>query len=353
MPRLSAWVLMICGLWIFLAAPARPARGQTPLVQVLDARQAPLTELVDGNAISLKLTLPQAVSASTPVDFRLAGLEASVAGCAIPAGENACQTAAFPALGWAWDASGARQTQRVVQAQSAGQGLGESAALTIRPRPVVLVHGFNSNWETWTAYLGAEGYLAAHALAGYAVGDGQVAGALNTGGLAAPLARTNSIAQNAEILGAYIRNVQQATGAEQVDVVVHSMGGMITRYYLDRVMTTRNVAQLIILGTPMGGSSCAILPAALGLLLPATLEIQPSYMQGIFNPQITRRQGVPFHALAGTKLLESVQSPCTDVPSDLVVPVASVKAIPMPVREMALLHTDLNAAPEVFTEFVL
>jgi hypothetical protein len=130
------------------------------------------------------------------------------------------------------------------------------------------------------------------------------------------------------------------------------MGGMISRYYLDRVMTDVDVAQLIILGTPMAGSSCASLPAALGLLLSATLEIEPSYMVGVFNQQIYRRHGVPFHALAGKKLIDAVQSPCTPVPSDLVVTVDSVKAIPMPVQEITLLHTELNTSPEVFADFV-
>ncbi len=133
---------------------------------------------------------------------------------------------------------------------------------------------------------------------------------------------------------------------------MHSMGGMIARYYLDRVMKNNNVSQLIILGTPMAGSACANLPAALGVLLPATLEIQPGYMTNIFNPQIVHRRGVPFHALAGTKLHDAVASPCTPVPSDLVVTEDSVKAIPMPVQEIDLLHMDLNTSPRVFDEFV-
>jgi pimeloyl-ACP methyl ester carboxylesterase len=175
---------------------------------------------------------------------------------------------------------------------------------------------------------------------------------MNTGSLSNPAARTNTIAENATILGEYMANVQAVTGAEKVDLLVHSMGGMIARYYLDRVMKTDNVAQLIILGTPMAGSACASLPASLGLLLPATLEIQPSYMVGVFNRQIVHRRGVPFHALAGIKLRDSVTSPCTPVPSDLVVTEDSVKAIPMPVTEMPLLHTELNTAPEVFEQFV-
>ena len=329
-----------------------PAAAQTLPVVILDVHNTPFTTLIDGNSISVKISLPQAASASTAVDFQMEGLTAPIASCTIPAGQDTCQTAIFPALGWAWDAAGIRQTQRIVQAQSAGQVLGESAILAITPRPVVLVHGFMDSWQGWSFYLDADGYLAANGLHGYAVGDEQVPGVMDTGNMVAPLTRTNTIAQNAEILGKYIGNVQQATGAEQVDLLVHSMGGIIARYYLDRVMQTRNVAQLIILGSPMGGSACAVLPAALGLLLPASLELQPSYMQAIFNPQITRHQGVPFHALAGTKLLKAVQSPCTDVPSDLMVPLASVKAIAMPMQEMAILHNDLNNASEVFSDFV-
>ena len=225
--------------------------------------------------------------------------------------------------------------------------------VSVVPRPVVMVHGFNADYHTWDNYLGPQGYLATLGLQGYAVGDGQVAGVMNTGSLSNPTTRTNTIAENAAILSDYIANVQKATGANKVDLLVHSMGGMIARYYLDRVMTNDNVAQMIILGTPMAGSACASLPAALGLMLPATLEIQPAYMVNVFNQQIVRRQGVPFHALAGTKLQDGVESPCTPVPSDLVVTVDSVKAIPMPVEEIPLLHTELNTAPEVFQKFVM
>jgi hypothetical protein len=41
------------------------------------------------------------------------------------------------------------------------------------------------------------------------------------------------------------------------------------------------------------------------------------------------------------------------VPSDLVVSLASIHAIPMPVAEMPLLHPTLNDDPAVFTDFVL
>lgn len=351
MTRCLLCLSLNCIMLVCLIVGARPIAAQTPSVLVLDAQDTPLTALIDGNAISLKISL-QPVNVDTTIDFLLDSSDAVIATCTIPAGQQSCRTAAFPAWGWAWNDTGVRQTQRVVEAQAAGIALGKSTVLSVTPRPVILVHGVGAKWEVWSTYLGADGYLAANGLQGYAVGDGQVAGVLNTGDKTTPLTHTNSIAQNAEVLGEYIRNVQQVTGAEQVDLLVHSMGGLIARYYLDRVMQTRNVAQLIILGSPMNGSACSILPAALGLLMPAALELQPSYMQDIFNPQITRRQGVPFYALAGTKMRSAVQSPCSDVPSDLIVPLASVKAIAMPVQEIPILHDNLNDAPEVYTDFV-
>ncbi len=242
--------------------------------------------------------------------------------------------------------------ERTINALENGNDPVGSLNVSVSPRPVVMVHGFNAGYKTWSAYLGPQGYLAELGLEGFAVGDGQVPGVMQTGSLSEPFKRTHTMAQNAVILGEYIDRVQKATGAEKVDLLVHSMGGMISRYYIDRVMTEDNVAQMIILGTPMAGSACAILPASLGMMLPATLEIQPSYMVNVFNEQIIHRKGVPFHALAGTKLNEAVASPCTPVPSDVVVTLDSVRAIPMPVEEIPLLHTELNTSRDVFTGFV-
>lgn len=334
---------------------ALPVRGQTAEAQItlLDKIGQPTTSLIDGDTISLKIELPDPLTSPTQVDFLLVGVDVPVADCQIPVGRRGCQSASFPALGWYWNPDGSPGPQRTVSAWLNGQQVEGGMTASVSPRPVVMVHGYNSNYHTWDNYLGPQSYLSTLGLHGYAVGDGQVEGVMNTGSLNDPAARTNSIAENAAILGEYIANVQKITDAEQVDLLVHSMGGMISRYYLDRVMTSDNVAQMIILGTPMAGSACASLPAALGLMMPASLEIQPSYMLGVFNQQIVRRQGVPFHALAGTKLLDTVASPCTPVPSDLVVTVDSVKAIPMPVQEISLLHTELNIAPEVFEQFVM
>ena len=347
----TKFLLIFLCVFLILSGTARAQTGQAQIT-LLDRNGKPVTTLVDGNTVQIQLDLDQTAPAAREAGFYLAGVEAPVGSCTIPGGEKSCQTEPFPALGWYWDAAGQAQPLRNLSAVIDDQNV-DGQELSIKPRPVILVHGFNADWHTWDTYVGPDNFLAPHGLHGYAVGDGQVAGVLQTGSLSDPFGHTNTIAENAAILGEYIANVRQATGAEQVDLVVHSMGGMISRYYIDRVMKSRDVAQLIILGTPMGGSSCAVLPASLGVLLPATIEIQPAYMEGIFNQQIYHRRGVPFHALAGTKILEAVQSPCTPVPSDLVVTVDSVRAIPMPVQEFPLLHIELNVSAEAFNSFVL
>jgi pimeloyl-ACP methyl ester carboxylesterase len=331
-------------LLLFFLLQAQPAGGQAAAgVSVLGRDGQVKTRITDGDGIQLRATLPAKAAESTPVEFFLAGFDPAVAACTVNAGADSCLSEVFPALGWYW------LPEHRLTAKVRGQPLPGETVLEISPRPVVLVHGFISTWETWKPYLGADGYLASIGLQGFAVGDGQLPGVLNTGSPSNPEGKTNSIAQNAAILKEYIAAVQQQTGAEQVDLLVHSMGGMITRYYLDRVMEADNVAQVIFLGTPHSGSSCVFPVAALGYLLPASIEIQPAYMEGVFNQQVVRRQGVPFHMVAGTRLLEPVASPCTNVPSDTVVGFDSATSIPLDsIQRIPLIHSDLTASRQVF-----
>lgn len=317
---------------------------------VLDRHDQVRQEITDGDLIHLRLTIKDIVAVVTPVQFLLN--DERVASCSIAPGDQTCFSESFFSLGWHWDNAGGAAPERLVQAKIGGV-LVASQPLLVRPRPVVMVHGFASDWRAWANYLGPQGYLAKAGLPGFAVGDGQMAGQMNTGSLDSPTRRTNTIHQNAEIVGQYIAQVKRKTGAEMVDLLAHSMGGLISRYYIDRFMTERDVAQLIMLGSPMAGTECANLPASLGLYLPATLEIRPSYVTDIFNRQITHHQGVAFYALAGNPILETFKSPCTAVPTDLAVSQASVSAIPLFFRTMPVLHTELNTAQSVFSEFVL
>lgn len=345
--------LVLLGLFSF--------HGFSPLEQ---SREASLTlfnregetttRITDGDLVRIQIALPQPVETLQNITFTLGDATLAVGSCSLPAGHDTCATELLPALGWHWHSTGTPQEVRFINALSRDGPavIGTSGPIQVSPRPVVLVHGFISNWQTWNAYLGDDGFLKSIGLEGFAVGDGRVPGVLNTGMIANPGGRTNSIAQNAEILGQYIRGVKGQTGAEMVDLVVHSMGGMISRYYIDRLMQERDVAQLIMLGSPMGGSDCSVLPAALGFFHPASIEIRESYMRGVFNRQITRRKGIEFYDLAGTAIDESFKSPCTDVPNDTVVSFDSINAIALESSQLEVIHSELTLSETAFEAFV-
>jgi triacylglycerol esterase/lipase EstA (alpha/beta hydrolase family) len=91
------------------------------------------------------------------------------------------------------------------------------------PRPVVLVHGTfgNSvdNWLVLAPYLVKRGYCV------FSLDYGQLPGVPLFNGL-------GPIAKSAEQLDAFVDKVRGTTGAPKVDLVGHSQGGMMPRYYL-------------------------------------------------------------------------------------------------------------------------
>lgn len=349
MKKLFPIIVLLISINLLGFTPAQSAASQ---IEVLNRAGTSVIQITDGDRIQLRLTLPETASKDTPVVFMVNALQLETADCTVASGKNTCESSPFNSLGWYWSGSVTPHPESQLQAVVDGETLSAGLAVTVRPRPVVMVHGFISNWQAWSNYLGPTGYLASIGVPGFAVGDGQVEGVMNTGNIAEPASPTNTIAQNAAILGEYIANVKKLTGAEMVDLMGHSMGGLTSRFYIDRVMEERDVAQLIMLGSPSSGTDCANLPAALGFYMPTVLEIRPSYMQGIFNQQITRRNGVPFSALAGTVIQDSLGSPCTEVPNDIVVSVSSVTGIELSFAETPVLHTELNTSESVFREFV-
>jgi pimeloyl-ACP methyl ester carboxylesterase len=346
------FLVLLIFISILPGSMAAHSQAASPEVLLLNPRGLPIDHLIDGDELRLRITLPENAMEGLRVSFTLAETGASLGECTIEPGRDRCDSETFDALGWSWDAGGTLVQQRAVQASSSGRALANSPAIPVAPRPVVMVHGFTSDWRAWENYLGPNGYLAQAGIQGFAVGDGQVEGMMNTGRLDQPTGKTNTIAENAAILAEYIAGVKKSTGAQKVDLVVHSMGGLISRYYIDRLMNGNEVAQLIMLGSPMTGTACANLPSALGFYLPAALEIRPNYVAGVFNQQVTRRHGIAFYALAGTPILEAIKSPCTPVPTDLAVSQSSVEAIPLHVTEMPVLHMELNTSRRVFEEFV-
>ncbi|MFI1101286.1 esterase/lipase family protein [Streptomyces melanogenes] len=91
------------------------------------------------------------------------------------------------------------------------------------PRPVVLVHGtFGNSVDNWLAlapYLVNRGYCV------FSLDYGQLPGVPLFNGL-------GHIDKSAEQLDGFVDNVLAATGAPKADLVGHSQGGMMPRWYL-------------------------------------------------------------------------------------------------------------------------
>jgi triacylglycerol esterase/lipase EstA (alpha/beta hydrolase family) len=138
----------------------------------------------------------------------------------------------------------------------------ETTEVKVYPKPVILVHGLWSNGAAWGDY---HNYLEeAHSFAwkAYAVGADPKVAMMSTGKSAGNWEPTFSIRQNAQELGKQILHTQKTENAWRVDVVAHSMGGLISRYYIHHSMTNTpdgkpTIKHLVMLGTPNMGSPCA------------------------------------------------------------------------------------------------
>jgi triacylglycerol esterase/lipase EstA (alpha/beta hydrolase family) len=128
------------------------------------------------------------------------------------------------------------------------------------PYPVVLVHGTfenqNDNWQAASAVLVNHGYCVF---------------AFNYGGSPAsnPVQGTGAIAASAQQLASFVNQVLAATGAAKVDIVGHSQGGMMPRYYIDFLGGAATVHTLVGLAPSNHGTTIdgvTTLARTLGLL---------------------------------------------------------------------------------------
>ncbi|MFD0025009.1 esterase/lipase family protein [Streptomyces sp. NPDC058382] len=73
---------------------------------------------------------------------------------------------------------------------------------------------------------------------------------------------TCDIRTAAELLGRHIEEICARTGHREVDIVGHSLGGLIARYYVQRLGGDHRVRTLVTLGTPHAGTAVAPLASA-------------------------------------------------------------------------------------------
>jgi triacylglycerol esterase/lipase EstA (alpha/beta hydrolase family) len=106
------------------------------------------------------------------------------------------------------------------------------------PRPVVLVHGtfadMSNSWQAISPLLKNNGYC----VFALNYGDYNGSGAIGVYGV-------DDIPTSAQELNAFVDKVRAATGAAEVDVVGHSQGGMMPRYYLKYLGGASEVRALV------------------------------------------------------------------------------------------------------------
>ena len=332
------------------------------------------TGTIDGNLVRVKAKVLNASGETKFADVKFketykgdkwdgaradAPLKDSVVSVRLEAGEEREVEVAWDSSGYAWyDDGRPRLVQRIkVELEESGKKTDElTKNLKVAPKPVVLVHGLWSNWRAWEPWQNILTTAHSYDWKAFPVGEKADKGVMNTGGEFLSTGPTDGIFENSQQVGKYIRYAQEERNAWHVDVVAHSMGGLITRHYIHNFMPPiedgrPQIAHLVMLGTPNMGSPCADVMNStfevLGKNVEAVRQLKPSVVAE-FNRVTTNRKGVRFSVLAGNPLPVMCK---TVTWNDGVVPVESAV---WQIRDNALsknVHTDLTGTAD-FSNFV-
>ncbi len=218
--------------------------------------------------------------------------------------------------------------------------------ITMAPRPVILVHGMWSSASTWNEYTRTGNLLSSvnPLWRSYAVST------MNTGSPFTPYAPVNTITQNANLAWLFILQRMTDLNAHEVDVVGHSMGGIITRRMLhdstNGAAARAAIRSVVLLGTPNGGSSCSEAWA-----VPANAELTHASMQ-TFNAAYPGYPGTVTTSLYS----DHFGSTCFDANAgDLFVPSWSTQAQSVDVVSRispGIQHANMTSDARLFGDYV-
>ncbi len=288
-------------------------------------QEIPRSGTIDGNRIKIKAKVLNMSAETKYADLSFDQIESNKVGAtwhvALPNAESSLRLEAgeereveyiWDSEGQSWYDDGRPHYEHPLRAvlKEAGNVQDEKTEkLKIAPKPVVLVHGLwstNQKWAGWPYYL-----VTAHSAGWrpYIVGEDPSHGRMLTG---KKLTNEPSlpISKNAVELAKYIRFAQEDANAWHVDLVAHSIGGLVSRFYINSLMPASPdnrpvVKHLVMIATPNAGSNCAaILDVAydfFGDRLTSLRQMRPDAVEQ-FNMDVTDQKGVRFSALAGNPL---------------------------------------------------
>ena len=333
------------------------------------------TGTVDGNMVKIKAKVLNASGETKFADVKFketfkgdkwdgakpdSALGDNTVSVRLEAGEEREVEMIWDSSGYAWfDDGRPRLVQRIkAELEENGKKSDElTKNLKVAPKPLVLVHGLWSSWRAWESWQNILTTAHSYDWKAFPVGEKPEKGLMNTGGEFMSSNPTNTVFENAQQLGRYIRYAQEDRNAWHVDVAAHSMGGLISRYYVHSFMPADSpdgrpqIAHLIMLGTPNLGSPCADVMdfkfETFGQTVEAVRQLKPAAMAE-FNRTVKGRKGVKFSALAGNPLPVM----CKNIePNDGVV---SVSSAIWNVTDHAFsknIHTELTGTAD-FSSFV-
>jgi triacylglycerol lipase len=188
--------------------------------------------------------------------------------------------------------------------------------------PVLLIHGF----------LGTRGSM--YMLERRLVDDGMCVFSFNLGAVNA-----RDIRSSAFLIHRKIERILAQTGWEKIDIIGHSMGGLIGLYYIKKLGGQERVRRLIMMGSPIRGTWAALAGVAtLGLWSTSSWQLLPrsrfldELAQGPIPP------GVEVHTIAAAR--------------DWVCPLPSTKVNGATATIVPLGHSSLVVSDEVYRRVI-
>jgi hypothetical protein len=129
--------------------------------------------------------------------------------------------------------------------------------------------------------------------------------------------KCGSAEQHAKELEKRVQDVKQQSGAQKINIVGHSKGGLDARVFLD-ITDTKDVANLIMIGTPNAGSPAAETNDACA---PAIFDLRPgaNATKAVMNPN------TKYYTITGDWLPAVQGNPAIPGHDDGLVPVESVE----------------------------
>jgi len=144
----------------------------------------------------------------------------------------------------------------VISLLAFGQNQSGQQQQTEKPLPVLLIHGYAEDaaiWKKWEDMLRKDGIQ--FFTVTFKDSDD----------------KCGSAEQHAKELEKRVQDIKQQSGAQKLNIVGHSKGGLDARIFLD-ITDTKDVANLIMIGTPNAGSPAAETNDACA---PAVFDLRP------------------------------------------------------------------------------